>query len=548
MLGLVRKLAAMALSAAMLGVTPAVAIPPKPKLLLVIAVDQFRYDFLIRFRDGYTGGIARLLKDGAVFADARYPQFPTVTATGHATILTGATPSVSGIVGNNWFEREPFIATKVSCPLASPPVSESSSRNKSVESISDDSTCLVGGASSRNGASPRRLLVSTLGDELKMAGRASKVIGVSFKNRSAILPSGHMADAAYWFEGMNFVTNAVPYWVMAFNGSGRFASFQDIDWLPAGAQSNAQPLCSMKGARETPGGRIRGCEGFETTPFANSLLEDFAESAIENEKLGTHDATDILTVSFSANDLLGHRVGPDAPEIREISIRTDEAIGKLLDFADRTLGKGATLTVFTADHGVAPAPAVNNARKMPGGWIDPGDVHKVIKAALSDKFGPAEWLLPDYNGVYLNYESEPAKKAGATEIVRVAAEAASKIPHIARVITKDALENGAAPADAAGRAVALGFYAGRSPDLVLLPDPYFMFGGKTPGAFQGATTHATPYSYDDHVPLIVMGGGIKPGAYYEPVLINDVAPTLAAILEVETPSGSSGRILREIFE
>jgi len=548
--GISRKWAAVLLAAMAPMSIPAAAKPAKPKLLLFIVVDQFRYDYLIRFRDGYKGGITRFLRDGAVFADARYPQMPTVTAVGHSTVLTGATPSVSGIAGNNWLERDPVIPSKVACPMATPPASEPASRNKSTEATFDESTCLVGGSASLNGSSPRRLLVNTLGDELKMAGRQSKVIGISLKSRAAILPSGHMADAAYWFESSKFVTstyymNALPEWAQAFNASSRFASLQDADWMPIDAKPGAQPLCSMKGPRETNEGRIRACDSFDATPFANSLLEDFAETVIENEKLGTHGDTDILTVSFSANDILGHRVGPDAPEIRDISIRTDEAIGKLLAFAGQKLGKGAILAVFTADHGVAPAPKVNNARKMPGGWIDPADIAKAINAALSEQFGPANWLLPEYNGVYLNYDSEAAKKVPPADLRRAAAEAASKVPHIARVFTKDDLIHGMEPAD---RAVALGYYAGRSGDIVLVPEPYFMFGGKTAAAYQGATTHSTPYSYDAHVPLILMGEGIKPGTYYQPVLVNDLAPTLAAVLEVETPSGSSGRILSEAFE
>jgi predicted AlkP superfamily pyrophosphatase or phosphodiesterase len=531
---------------------PSRALPPKPKLLLVIVVDQFRYDYLLRFRDGYKGGIARLLAGGANFADAHYPQFPAVTASGHATILTGATPSVSGIVDNEWVEREPFIAAKVSCPLASPPVSEKSPVNARVESISDDSTCLVGGSESRNGASPRRLLVSTLGDELKMAGRQSKVIGVSFKNRGAILTAGHMADAAYWFADGKFVTSsyympALPAWAEAFNKENPAAKYQNADWTPLELE-HGSAFCSMAGAKEAGGSKVRGCEGIDATPFANTLLEEFAEKVIENEGLGTHPGTDILTVSFSANDILGHIVGPDAPEIRDISIRTDEAIGKLLSFIGTKLGSGAALTVFTADHGVSPSPKINNDRKMPGGWIDAAEVRRVIDEALSQRFGQANWLMPERSGLYIDYASEAAKNVSGAEIRRAAAEAAGKIPHIARVYTKDDLQRGSDQADFAGRAVALGFYASRSADIILLPDPYFMFGGRAASSYAGATTHVTPYNYDAHVPLILMGEGIKAGTYYDRVLINDLAPTLAALLEVEAPSGSSGRVLHEIFE
>jgi predicted AlkP superfamily pyrophosphatase or phosphodiesterase len=526
----------------------------KPKLILLIVVDQFRYDYLIRFRGSYNGGIARLLKEGAVFTNARYPQYPTVTATGHATVLTGATPSISGIIGNEWFERDPFIESKASCPLSTPPVLEKAEGNKIVESITDNSTCLVGGDASRNGASPRRLLVSSVGDELKMAGRKSKVIGISMKDRGAILPAGLMADAAYWFSGSRFTTSsyympALPRWAAAFNEAMPADRFKDADWVPVEAAQNARPFCSMAKDRAVDGQQVKPCIAISATPFANTILEEFAEKLIENEALGNSGDTDLLTVSFSANDILGHIVGPDAPEVRDISIRTDETIGKLLDYIDARLGRGSTLVIFTADHGVAPSPKVNVARKMPGGWIGIDEVRAAVNAALSAKFGAGDWLhdrAPE-GGLYLKAEAVAAQK-NASDVLRAAAEAARKLPHIARVFTSDDLRAGCAETDFVGRAVCAGYYGPRSANVILVPEPYYMFGGKSLANYQGGTTHLTPYSYDAHVPLIFMGAAIRPGFYDAPVFVNDVAPTLATVLEVETPSGSVGRTLSEMFE
>jgi predicted AlkP superfamily pyrophosphatase or phosphodiesterase len=526
----------------------------KPKLVLVIVVDQFRYDYLIRFRSSYNGGIARLLQEGAVFTDARYPQYPTVTATGHATVLTGATPSVSGIIGNEWFEREPIIESKTSCPVSTPPVFEKAEGNKVIESVTDGSTCLVGGDAGRNGASPRRLLVSSLGDELKMAGRQSKVIGISMKDRGAILPAGHMADAAYWFSGSKFTTSsyympALPGWVAAFNKARPADRFKDADWLPVEAGQSAAPFCSMASDHAVDGKPVRPCMNIAATPFANTILEEFAEKVIENEGLGSSADTDLLTVSFSANDILGHAVGPDAPEVRDISIRTDESIGKLLNYIDARLGRGSTLVVLTADHGVSPSPKVNSARKMPGGWIDIEEVRRAVNTALSAKFGDAGWLhdrAPE-GGLYLKAEVGAAQ-TNASDVRREAAEAARKLPHVARVFTSDDLRPGYAGADRVGQAVSLSYYGQRSADLILVPEPYYMFGRKSLASYQGGTTHLSPYSYDAHVPLIFIGRGIRPGFYDAPVLVNDVAPTLAAVLDVETPSGSVGRMLSEMFE
>lgn len=498
--------------------------PKKPRLVLAMVVDQFRYDYLLRFRAEYHGGIARLLSGGAVFADACYIHYPTVTAVGHSTFLSGATPSVSGIVSNEWFDRE---------------------SDEKVTSVSDKSTLLLGGAPGEKGSSPRRLLVSTLGDELKMSGQLSKVIGISIKDRSAILPAGHMADAAYWFDNksQHFVSSDyymkdLPAWVAKVNVNQPTHKYQDAAWSALDARPGDKPFCTMRAGTE-----IRFCGPIENTPFGNELLEDFAERVIEHEQLGSHSGIDVLALSFSSNDYVGHELGPDAPEVRDISRRTDALLGKLLDFINARVGQGNTLVVFTADHGVASVPKVNNARKMPGGWLSAAEYSGKIGAQLAQKFGQGDWFRYDaYGQLYLNYSTAAKNNSDIAVVRKFAAEAARALPHVARVFTRDDLLRPGTAVDSVGRAVQLGFYGPRSADLVLVPEPYYMF-YSPPG-----TTHATPYSYDNHVPLIFFGPGIRTGMHYEPVTINDVAPTLAAILGVETPSGAAGRILAEILE
>ena len=527
---MVKPSRALLFSIFLLLLTPAMAAAAdkqKPKLVLAVVVDQFRYDYLTRFRADYHGGIARMLERGAVFTDAHYLQFPTVTAIGHSTFMSGATPSVSGIVGNEWYERD-----------------NDQHHPGQVTSVSDPLTKLVGGVPGVAGSSPRRLLVSTLPDELKMAKRSGKVIGISMKDRSAILPAGHMADAAYWFDAdsNNFVTstyymNKLPEWVQKINDDRPAWKYAGMAWTALDAKPGDKPFCSM-----TAGTEVRFCGAIELTPFANEMLEDMAEKAIENEQLGTHDGTDVLAVSFSANDYVGHQLGPDAPEIRDISIRTDQTLKKLMDFIDGRLGEGNTLVVFTADHGVAPVPEVNTARKMPGGRLDSASMARIISDALSGKFGKGNWFLYDNSGfLYLNYETVANNHADAAEVRRFASEAARALPHIARVFTRDDLLRSGAAADAVDRAALLGFYGPRSGDLVLLPEPYYMYSAS-------GTTHALPYSYDTHVPLIFYGAGIRAGVHHQPVAVNDIAATLAAFLQVETPSGSSGRILPDVVE
>jgi predicted AlkP superfamily pyrophosphatase or phosphodiesterase len=322
----------------------------RPKLIVALVIDQFRYDYLVRFRSDYHYGLARLLEQGAVFTNAYHEFFPTVTALGHTTFMTGASPSVTGIIANEWYDRaEKAVVTSVSDPL----------------------TKTVGGVPGATGSSPHRLLVDTLSDELKLAGLASKVIGISIKDRSAILPAGHMADAAYWFDtdSNHFVTSSyymkqLPEWVKQVNDGRPVAKYLGVSWFPVDAKPDDKAFCSMVAGIE-----VRYCGGIEATAFGNEILEDFAEHAIVNEKLGQHDGIDILALSLSSNDYVGHAVGPDAPEVRDISIRTDQLLGKLFDLIEAQAGKGNALIVMTADHGVVPVPEVNQAaRCREAGW------------------------------------------------------------------------------------------------------------------------------------------------------------------------------------
>ncbi|MDP8981409.1 MAG: alkaline phosphatase family protein [Acidobacteriota bacterium] len=496
--------------------------PRQPKLVLAIVVDQFRYDYLTRFRKDYTAGFARMLDRGAVFTDAHYIHVPTVTAVGHSTFLSGAPPSLSGIIANDWFDRE---------------------TGKRVTSVSDPAVKLLGGSPGRGASSPRRLLVSTLGDELKMSGKASKVIGISIKDRSAILPAGRMADAAYWYDdaantwvSSTWYFEDLPQWVKDLNTGRPAAKFAGVAWKPFAGAPDAPPFCIFG---------TDPCKTIENTPFGNEILEEFAERAIASERLGQHSATDLLAVSFSANDYVGHRTGPDSPEVRDISIRTDRTLGKLLDFVDARLGPGNTLVILTADHGVAPIPEVNQARKMPGGWLSSRELSQVLLDALTKKYGPGSWLAPGLGswGIYLNLELIHEKKLEEADVERTGAEALRAVPHILRVYTRTQLLSGQLPNDDVSRGVRIGFFAQRSANLFLVGEPYYVFG--EPGV---RTSHGSPFNYDTHVPVIFMGPRIKPGNYHAKIAVNDIAPTLATILGVESPSGSIGRVLTELLQ
>ena len=516
------------LSAEQQSTPPPVArsIPGSPdiKLVLLIAVDQLRYDYLTRFRAELTGGLKRLLADGANFTDASLEHYPTVTAVGHATMLSGATPSVSGIIGNDWFDRE-TAAT--------------------VQSITDLTVQPVGGADSAT-ASPRRLLVSTVADELKLASAAlkgspaaPKSIGVSLKDRGAIMTVGRGADAAYWFDVKSgaFVSSTyympqLPAWVSAFNDRRRADAAVAQEWRPL-----SPPAASLKQMPAEKGQPLY--EAVYASPWGNEILLEFADELLKSERLGQRGPTDIFAVSFSSNDPIGHTHGPDSPHVRDITRRTDRAIGTLLERVDRAVGLRHTLVALTADHGVAPIPESMSARSMPGGRMTNKELFGAIEQALIARFGAGQWLLSTAgSSPYLNYELIDLLKLDAEEVRRVAARAAQAVPHVARVYTRDQLLRGEAGTDRIGQRVLRGFNAQRSGDLEIILEPFWMRAAT-------GTTHGSPYNYDAHIPLILMGPRITPGNYANPVALNDLAPTIATLLDIETPAGSSGRVLTE---
>lgn len=497
------------LLAGLLSAAPA----PRPKLVVLVAIDQFRYDYLPRFRSEYTGGLKRLLENGAVFTNAHYEHFPTVTAIGHATMLSGAMPSVSGIVGNEWYDRE---------------------LGKQVTSVSDDKVQVLGGPG--KASSPSKLLVSTIGDELKIANNGkSKVVGVSSKDRSAILPVGRMADSAFWFDtnSGNFVSStwyfpAMPAWAEKFNKSRVADQWVAKDWgkfMKLGDKADKAYF-----------------DRLDITPYSNDLLVMFAQAAIEAEGLGADEYPDVLAISFSANDRIGHAVGPDSEEVRDISIQSDRTLGRFFDYLDKKVGAGQWTAILTADHGVAPMPEMQAKRRMPGGRIPEGAVQKAIEQALTAKWGDGPWVLGRSGPApYFNLDTIRKKNLSREEVEIVAAAAAREVPHIYRVYTRTQLLAGAVLNDIVDQRVRAGFHYQRASDLFIVSEPYWLFEAR-------GTSHGTPYNYDSHVPVVFMGPGVKPGRYTDRAAVNDIAATLATMLDVEIPSGSSGRVLTEMLQ
>ena len=530
----------------------------RPRLVLLIAVDQFRYDYIERFGDLFAGnGIRRLLRDGASWSEANYDHVPTETAPGHATMMTGAWPSETGIIANDWYDR---------------------AEGKRVNNVGDASVRALGGGEGEAASSPRNLLCSTLGDELKLAtNNRSRVVGVSLKNRAAILPSGRMADGAYWlssqtgdFASSTYYFERLPEWVARFNSQRPSDKFFGAKWerlLPASEyERRAGPDDApwergdgklpytfphvLTGGLSKPGPEFYDALAY--SPFTNDVLVDFAEQALNNERLGADGDTDVLTVSFSANDIVGHRYGPYSQEVMDVTLRVDRQIARLLDIVDARVGLRNTVVAFTADHGVAPSPPHAAASRLPGGYVKVSDMLAAVRNRLRARFGKsserdttADYIQTYSNGqIYFNRTALERDGVQIEDAERVAGEAALTIPGVARYFTRTQILGGAVPqADAVARRVLHGYNARRSGDVVFISEPFRYLSD-----YVAVATHGTPYSYDTHVPLVIMGGGVAPGRYRQPASPADIAPTLASVLGVQPPSSATGRVLVEALK
>ena len=542
----------------------------RPRLVLLIAVDQLRYDYLERFGDLFgPNGFKRLLRDGASWTQSNYDHMPTYTAPGHATMMTGAYPAESGIIGNEWLDRDSGLR---------------------ITSVSDATTKLLGDNPNANGSSPHRLLGSTVGDELRLAtnGR-SKVIGISVKDRSAILPAGRNANAAYWFSiatghivSSTYYFKELPAWVTAFNkgkpadkyfgakwerllGEDEYVKRAGADtpsWETVGSTSgdtNAFPH-TITGGATSPGRAFYN--HLDHSPFANDLVLAFTQQAIVNEQLGQDDDTDVLTVSFSANDYVGHRFGPYSHETMDVTLRTDRQVATLLEFIDARVGLANTLVAVTSDHGVSPIPEHAATLGLGGTRLKPADLFAAIRPAISARYNPqgkspdasADYLLRyneagtmrEYlinNNIYFNYDALRRDAVNIEEFSQVVVAAALRVPGIARGFSRLQLLRGATSiTDPIERRVLHGFYPARSGDVVLVPEPFKYLGDTI------TATHGSAYSYDTHVPMIIMGAGINAGRHFEPASPADIAPTLSALLRITVPTNSTGRVLIEALK
>jgi hypothetical protein len=373
-----------------------------------------------------------------------------------------------------------------------------------------------------------------------MAHPDSRVISVSLKDRSAVLMGGRMADLALWWDkqegaivSSTWYAEALPQWVADFNAARHADAWLGREWRVGG---NGTLLARLP---DSPGPAYYAA--VYGTAFGTDLLASLAEAALQGEGLGTRDGTDILAVSFSSNDSVGHAVGPHSAAVEDITIRTDLALGRLLEAVEQRVGLSRTLVVVTADHGVAPVPEQMRQWRMPSGRLTRETLEAIASQALERSFGPGAWLEGRAgSALYLNLDLVAERKLDPRAVEGVLARAIESVPQTWRAYTRSQLLEARVPPDPWSRRVLLSFDAERSGDVEILLEPYWM-------ADPDGTTHGSPYSYDTHIPLMLMGPGIRPGRYFDRVALNDLAPTLSTLLGIETPSGSSGRALSEIL-
>jgi predicted AlkP superfamily pyrophosphatase or phosphodiesterase len=516
--------------------------PQRPKLVVGLVVDQMRWDFLYRYSDRYkpNGGFSRLLNQGFSNENTFIPYLPTVTACGHSSIYTGSVPAINGITGNSWFDR---------------------TAGRIVYCTEDKSVKTVGAAGSAGEMSPKNLLSTTIGDELRLASNfRSKVIGIAIKDRGAILPAGHAANGAYWYDAAtgNFISStyyaaALPLWVTAFNQRRLTDKFLQKGWntlYPLHSYTNStadeqayegKPFGAAKGfpydLKAMVGKNYGAISG---TPFGNTITLALAKAAIAGEALGKGKFTDMLTVSLSSPDYIGHSFGPNSVEIEDAYLRLDKDLGDFLNYLDKTVGRGQYLFFLSADHGVAHVPAFVNDNKMPGGIFDDNKVVSDLNKLLEKQFGLPQLVIGSFNSqVHLNHRIIDSAGLDERKISQTVIAHFEKLPEVMRVFPLKELMQTTLPSKLK-EMVANGYLPNRSGDIQYILLPQYFEGGST------GTTHGSWNPYDAHIPLVWYGFKIKPGKSHHEVYMSDIAPTIAALLTIQMPNGTLGKAIEQV--
>ncbi len=514
-----------------------------PKLVVGLVIDQMRWDYLYRFSKMYgSRGFKRLLSQGHSFENTYIPFMPTYTAPGHASVYTGSVPAINGIVGNNWFDMR--TGKNVYC--------------------TDDSTVNTVGSNTKAGKmSPENLWSTTITDELRLNNQfQSKVIGISLKDRGAILPAGHSANAAYWYDdavgkfiSSTYYMQQLPPWVDNFNNKDLPTQYMRKDW------STMYPIEKyiLSSADDKPyEGTVTGLStttfphkvstltdkrysAFKTTPYSTTYTFDFAKVAIDNEKLGSNTVTDFLALSISTTDYIGHSFGPDSKEIEDTYYRLDKDIADFLTYLDTKLGKGNYLIFLTADHGVAHIPGFLKEHNIPGGTFDDGPLRNELNKQLLDTFGIEKAILNTQNyQFYLNEKAIKASGKDREDVIEQVIGYLKKQPYIINAFEIAELEETTLP-QPQKMMMANGYNSVRSGHIMYTVKPGYFDGGSK------GTTHGLWNPYDAHIPNVWFGWKVKPGITYRETYMTDIAPTVAAFLKIQVPNGNVGKVLEEVI-
>ncbi len=518
----------------------------RPKLVVGIVVDQMRYDYLTRFESKFgEGGFMRMINEGFNCKNNHFNYIPTYTGPGHTSVYTGTTPKYHGIISNNWYDKE--IKESVYC-------------------AQDDSVESVGTESSAGKMSPHRMLTTSVADENRLFTQMrGKTVGIAIKDRGAILPAGHTANAAYWFHGKDegvwitstFYRKDLPQWVKDFNDSDTVESYlkvwdtyQPIEtYIESGSDLNdfergfngketATFPYDLAALKDENG----GFDVLKATAYGNSLTVDFALAALEGEDLGKDNDTDVLTVSFSSTDYVGHNFGVNSKEVEDTYIRLDRDLERFFKYLDENVGEGEYTVFLTADHGAVDVPAYLESVKIPAGYLDYNDRKERFQKFLIEKYGTAD-IVENVSNNQLFFDKAKLKELGLDihEVEQALVDEQISYPNIAKVYTATTMNS----TDFTTGIEALlqnGFNQKRSGDVIIVDDIAHIAYSKT------GSTHGSGLNYDTHVPLLFFGKGIKQGQTYNKTVIPDIAPTISALLGISFPNGATGQPLGFVID
>jgi predicted AlkP superfamily pyrophosphatase or phosphodiesterase len=518
----------------------------KPKLVVGIVVDQMRYDYLTRFWDRFgENGFKKLVNEGFNFKNNHFNYVPTYTGPGHASVYTGTSPMNHGIIGNGWYNK--FIHESVYC-------------------VGDASVNPVGTRDDAGQMSPHRLKTTTFADENRLHTQMrGKTIGVALKDRGSILPAGHTANAAYWFHGgdegkwisSSFYMEELPQWVKDFNDSDKVEAYlktwntlYDINTYHESGSDLNEFEGGFRG-KETAtfpydltklGDTDRKYEILKSSAYGNDITTDFALAAIDAEDLGRDDITDVLTLSYSSTDYIGHNFGVNSKEVQDAYLRLDQNIAEVLKHLDEKVGKGNYTVFLTADHGGVDVPAYLKSVNIPAGYFESDEFTNALKEFTLKEFEVENLIESVYNSqVFFNYEVMEQTGINFSELQSKVAHYILQLDQIDKVFTRDQLSSGSF-VTGAGSAIQNGFNQKRSGDVVYVLDPATIVYSKT------GSTHGSGLMYDTHAPLIFYGNGVKHGSTTKRTEIIDIAPTVSAILGISFPNGTTGTPLHMLLE